>query len=664
MKKKAKKAKAKAAAKVSAPAHPARSANSAKPAKPVRVAPVGVTELVLRDGHQSLVATRMRTDDMLPICGKLDRVGFWSLEVWGGATFDACIRYLREDPWERLRKLRRALPSSRLQMLLRGRNLLGYRPYADDVVDAFVARAAANGMDVFRVFDAMNDFENMRRAIAAVRKSGKHAQGTVCFTESPVHSVPMLAALGKDFAAAGCDSVAVKDMAGIMTPAACGELVSALKKTTGGLPIHVHSHATSGLAGMCLLRAAEAGADVIDTAVSAFAEGASHPSTETMLAALAGTPRAPQLDAKKLERVAKYFREVRRKYWQFESAFTGVDPRVLRHHVPGGMISNLTNQLREQGALEKIGEVLEEIPRVRRDLGYPPLVTPTSQIVGAQAALNVVTGQRYGSVTREVKNYFLGHYGRIPGEVDAEARRLAVGDAPLSPPPVGEGEMERLKNEAEGLVGGEEDLLTYAMFPDLARVYLQERAAGQLRPEELLPPPDKDGTAGTGGTVGTAGTESEKAPSEFHITVHGETHHIRVTGIGLGGDRAKGRPIYMTLDDVPEEALVETLDVSEEERGSRPAEKIPGVRPRAVLPGHVTTAMPGTVLSIAAALGDSVRRGDAVLVIEAMKMEHEIAAPMDGVVVGVLVGPGDAVSPGEALMEIGESAGGIFRGGD
>ena len=617
---------------------------------------VGVTELVLRDGHQSLVATRMRTDDMLPICGTLDRVGFWSLEVWGGATFDACVRYLREDPWERLRKLRRALPNSRLQMLLRGRNLLGYRPYADDVVDAFVARAAVNGVDVFRVFDAMNDFENMRRALAAVKKSGKHAQGTVCFTTSPVHSIPMLAALGKDFAKAGCDSVAIKDMAGIMTPDACAQLVSALKKTSGGLPVHVHSHATSGLAAMCLLRAAEAGADVIDTAISPFAEGASHPATETMLAALAETPRAPELDAKALPRVAKYFRQVRRKYWQHESEFTGVDPAALRHHVPGGMISNLTSQLREQGALDKIGEVLEEIPRVRRDLGFPPLVTPTSQIVAAQAAMNVVTGKRYGGVTREVKNYFLGHYGRIPGEVDAEARRLAVGDAPLSPPAVGEEEMERLRNEAEGLAGSEEDLLTYAMFPEIARVYLQERAAGQLKPEELAVRPEE------GAAAGGAGEVAEKAPSEFRITVHGETHHVRVTGVGLGGDRAKGRPFYMTLDDVPEEALVESLDVSDEEREARPAERLPGVRPRAVLPGHVTTAMPGTVLSVAAALGDSVRKGEAVLVIEAMKMEHEIAAPMDGVVVGVLVGAGDAVAPGEALMEIGELKEDIFRG--
>ena len=626
---------------------------SARSAKGAAVAPVGITELVLRDGHQSLIATRMRTDDMLPICETLDQAGFWSLEIWGGATFDACVRYLREDPWERLRKLRRALPNSKLQMLLRGRNLLGYRPYADDVVDAFVAQAARNGVDVFRVFDAMNDFQNMQRAVAAVKKSGKHAQGTVCFTESPVHSIPMLAELGRDFAKAECDSVAIKDMAGIMTPQACANLVLALKKTTGGLPVHVHSHATSGLAAMCLMRAAEAGADVIDTAISPFAEGASHPATETMLAALAETPRAPQIKTDALPRIAKYFRQVRRKYWQFESEFTGVDPRVLRHHVPGGMISNLTSQLREQGALDKIGEVLEEIPKVRRDLGYPPLVTPTSQIVGAQAALNVVTGKRYASVTREVKNYFLGHYGKIPGEVDPEARKLAVGDAPLSPPPVGDEEMERLKNEAEGLAASEEDLLTYAMFPEIARVYLQERAAGQLKPEELLPP-DSPGPARS--------AQAEKGPSEFRITVHGETHHVRVTGVGLGGDRAKGRPFYMTLDDVPEEALVEALDVSDEERESRPAEKIPGVRPRATLPGHVTTAMPGTVLSIAAALGDAVRRGDPVLVIEAMKMEHEISAPMDGIVVGVLVGPGDAVAPGEALMEIGESDGGIFPG--
>ena len=653
---KPKTAKAKAAVKTPAKA-PARAAKGG--AEGGARNPVGVTELVLRDGHQSLIATRMRGDDMLPICEVLDNAGFWSLEVWGGATFDACVRYLREDPWERLRKLRQALPNSRLQMLLRGRNLLGYRPYADDVVDAFVARAAHNGIDVFRVFDAMNDFDNMRRALAAVKKSGKHAQGTVCFTESPVHNIPMLAKLGEDFAQAGCDSVAVKDMAGIMTPAACGSLVAALKKTTGGLPVHVHSHATSGLAAMCLMRAAEAGADVIDTAISAFAEGASHPATETMFAALAETPRPTNLKAESLPRIAKYFRQVRRKYWQFESDFTGVDPRVLRHHVPGGMISNLTSQLREQGALDKIGEVLEEIPRVRRDLGYPPLVTPTSQIVAAQAALNIVTGKRYASVTREVKNYFLGHYGRIPGEVDPEARKLAVGDAPLSDPAVGDEEMERLKNEADGLAASQEDLLTYAMFPEIARIYLQERAAGQLKPEELAPNPKEGGPAAA---AAAAAAEAEKAPSEFRITVHGETHHVRVTGVGLGGDRAKARPFYMTLDDVPEEALVETLDVSDEEREARPVEKIPGVRPPATLPGHVSTAMPGAVLSIVAALGDAVRQGDPVLVIEAMKMEHEISAPMDGVVVGVLVGPGDAVSPGEALMEIGESDSGMFPG--
>ena len=678
MKKKKSKAKAakKHAAKIPAQARKKRTVKKTAPTHPAR--PVGITELVLRDGHQSLVATRMRTDDMLPICETLDRAGYWSLEVWGGATFDACVRFLREDPWERLRKLRRALPNSRLQMLLRGRNLLGYRPYADDVVDAFVSRAAQNGVDVFRVFDAMNDFANMRRALAAVKHSGKHAQGTVCYTTSPVHSVAQLAELGRDFAEAECDSVAIKDMAGIMTPSACAELVVALKKTSGGLPVHVHSHATSGLAAMCLLKAAEVGADVIDTAISPFAEGASHPATETMSAALAGTSRDPKLDGGKLHRAAKYFRQVRRKYWQFESAFTGTDPRVLRHHVPGGMISNLTSQLREQNALDKIGATLKEIPNVRRDLGYPPLVTPTSQIVAAQAALNVVTGQRYASVTREVKNYFLGHYGRIPGEVDPEARRLAVGDAPMSSPAADAEEMERLKNEADGLATSEEDLLTCAMFPEIARAYLQERAAGQLKPEELLPHPEDAGTgtvpgmipgmvSGTGSgsspsdATGIGGNGADGVgPSEFRITVHGETHHIRVTGVGLGGGRS--RPIYMTLDDVPEEALVEALDRDGSDGESRPAEKIPGVRPRATLPGHVTAAMPGRVLSVAAALGDAVKKGDPVLVIEAMKMEHEVTAPVDGVVVGVLVGSGDSVSPGEALMEIGESDGGIFRG--
>ncbi|VTL98888.1 pyruvate carboxylase subunit B [Pseudomonas aeruginosa] len=347
----------------------------------------GVTDTILRDAHQSLLATRMRTEDMLPICDKLDRVGYWSLEVWGGATFDACVRFLKEDPWERLRKLKAALPNTRLQMLLRGQNLLGYRHYSDDVVRAFVAKAAVNGIDVFRIFDAMNDVRNLRVSIEAVKAAGKHAQGTICYTTSPVHTIEAFVAQGKAMADMGVDSIAIKDMAGLLTPYATGDLVKALKDALP-LDVVVHSHDTAGVASMCQLKAVENGADRIDTAISSMAWGTSHPGTESMVAALRGTPYDTGLDLELIQEIGMYFHAVRKKYHQFESEFTGVDTRVQVNQVPGGMISNLANQLKEQGALNRMGEVLEEIPRVRADLGFPPLVTPTSQIVGTQAFFN------------------------------------------------------------------------------------------------------------------------------------------------------------------------------------------------------------------------------------------------------------------------------------
>ncbi|MBF2734995.1 MAG: sodium-extruding oxaloacetate decarboxylase subunit alpha [Betaproteobacteria bacterium AqS2] len=606
--------------------------------------PVGVTELVLRDGHQSLIATRMRLDDMLPVCERLDRVGFWSLEAWGGATFDACVRFLREDPWERLRKLRGVLPNTRLQMLLRGQNLLGYRHYADDVVRAFVAKAAENGIDVFRVFDALNDFRNMEVCLKAVKEAGKHAQGAISYTTSPVHETGGFVDLAKRFADAGCDSVAIKDMAGIMTPPACFELVARLKDEVG-LPVAVHSHYTSGLAGMCMLRAVEAGADVIDTAISPFAEGASHPATETVCAALRGTERDPGLDPAQLDSIADYFRVVRRKYWQYESDFTGVDPRVLKHHVPGGMISNLTNQLKEQGALGQIDEVLEEIPRVRADLGYPPLVTPTSQIVGTQAVFNVVGGgKRYQTVTNEVKNLLRGLYGATPGKVDEQVRKDAVGDEEVidcrPADLLGGAELDKIRAEAGSLATSEEDVLTYAMFPEIAKAYLQERAAGQLKPEELLPPP----------APGEAPRAEGEVPSEFRITLHGETFHIKLTGAGLKS--AEQRPLYFNVDGVTEEVLIETLDQAPAAAGPAATAGAGGGRPRASEPGHVATPMPGNVVQVLVKEGQAVKEGEPVLVIEAMKMENEIAAPIAGTVVAILVSVGDAVKPNEVLVEI------------
>jgi pyruvate carboxylase subunit B len=590
----------------------------------------------------------MRTDDMLPICSKLDSAGYWSLEAWGGATFDACVRFLREDPWERLQKLRKALPNSRIQMLLRGQNLLGYRHYSDDVVQAFVQKSADNGVDVFRIFDAMNDLRNLRVSVAAVKKAKKHAEGAISYTTSPVHDIPHFVWLAKELEAMGCDTIAIKDMAGLLTPAITAELVKALRAAVK-LPIHLHSHATSGLSAMSFLKGVEAGATMIDTSLSAFGEGASHSSTESMVAALAGTEYDTGLDLAALQEITAYFREVRKKYWQFESDFTGVDTRVLVNQVPGGMISNLSNQLKEQGALNKMDAVLAEIPRVREDLGFPPLVTPTSQIVGTQSVLNVLTGARYKSVTNEVKNYLLGHYGKAPGQVNEKIKTQAVGNGEVitcRPADLLEPEMDKLRIQCENLATSDEDVLTYAMFPELAQTFFQERAADSLKPEPLL---DKE-------TVSAAAPRY--APSEFNVTLHGETFHIKLTGSGHPGEEQ--RPFYVSIDGVAEEVVVETLSEIEVSAGGKGGSKKKSAaastsstnRPRPSHDGCVTTAMPGTIVDVKVKAGDKVNAGDGVLVIEAMKMENEIQSPKSGIVVSVHVKKGDSVTPDETLIEI------------
>ena len=606
---------------------------------------VHITDTVLRDGHQSLIATRMRTEDMLPICAELDAIGYWSLEAWGGATFDACLRFLKEDPWERLRQLRAALPNTRLQMLLRGQNLLGYRHYADDVVRAFVQRAAALGMDVFRIFDALNDLRNLRTAIEATKAAGKHAQGTICYTTSPVHDTAAFVAQGRELAAMGCDSIAIKDMAGLLTPAATEALVKGLLDSIG-LPVHLHSHATSGLAEMCQLKAIEAGCRHIDTAISSFAGGTSHPPTESMVVALRDTPWATGLDLVRLQDIAAYFREVRKKYHAFESDYTGVDTRVQVNQVPGGMISNLANQLREQNALGRMDAVLNEIPRVRADLGYPPLVTPTSQIVGTQAVLNVLTGERYQSVSNEVKRSLQGGYGQPPAAIDAEVRMRAVGNAEFiegRPADQLEAELERLRVDIGELAASPEDVLSYAMFPEIGRQFLQARRAGTLQPEPLAPLP-------AAGAV-VADTQN-RAPTEFNITLHGESYHVRITGSGHKGQPE--RHFYMDLDGMPVEVAVETLDelmLSGGAEGAIPS-AISGRRPRPSAPGHVATAMPGNIVAVLVEEGAQVSAGQPVLVTEAMKMETEIRAPIAGTVTKVLVRKGDAVNPDETLIEI------------
>ncbi|MBF7728947.1 sodium-extruding oxaloacetate decarboxylase subunit alpha [Pseudomonas sp. N040] len=596
---------------------------------------ISVTDTVLRDAHQSLLATRMRTEDMLPICAKLDQVGYWSLEVWGGATFDACVRFLKEDPWERLRLLKAALPNTRLQMLLRGQNLLGYRHYSDDVVRAFVAKAAVNGIDVFRIFDAMNDVRNLRVAIEAVKAAGKHAQGTLCYTTSPVHTTAAFVEQAKAMAAMGVDSIAIKDMAGLLTPYATGELVKALKDTLS-LPVVIHSHDTAGLASMCQLKAIENGADRIDTAISSMAWGTSHPGTESMVAALKGSEYDTGLDLELIQEIGLYFYGVRKKYHQFESEFTAVDTRVQVNQVPGGMMSNLANQLKEQGALHRINEVFAEIPRVREDLGYPPLVTPTSQIVGTQAVFNVLAGERYKTITNEVKLYLQGRYGKAAGTINETLRAQAIGSEEVidvRPADLLKPEMDRLREEVGSLAQSEEDVLTYAMFPDIGRKFLEERAAGTLKPEALLPLPVPGAPAAAG---------SEGVPTEFVVDVHGETYRVDITGVGVKTDGK--RHFYLSIDGMPEEVVFEPLNQFVSGGGNK--------RKQASAPGDVSTSMPGNIVDVLVKVGEVVKAGQALLISEAMKMETEVPAPIAGTVKAVHVAKGDRVNPGDVLVEI------------
>jgi pyruvate/oxaloacetate carboxyltransferase len=443
---------------------------------------IGITETVLRDAHQSLLATRMRVEDMLPIADKLDAIGYWSLETWGGATFDACLRYLKECPWERLRKLRAAMPKTRFQMLVRGQNIVGYRNYPDDVVAAFIERAAAGGIDVFRVFDAMNDVRNMKTAIAATLRAGKVAEGAICYTISPVHSVDYFVRVADRLAEMGVQVLCLKDMAGMLAPYTAYEIVAKLKARVP-LPLHIHSHCTAGLAPMSYIMAIEAGADIVDTAISPLAQGASQPATEAIVAALLGTHHDTGLDLVRLAEIADYFYAVRRKYAEFESAVSNqIKTDVLVSQIPGGMLSNLVVQLRAGKAEDKLEAVLAEMPSVRADLGYPPLVTPTSQIVGSQAAFNVLTGKRYAMVPTETTNYVMGLYGEPPGPLSDEVKRKVLGKKePIScrPADLLEPGLDTARREIGSLARGEEDVLSYALFPDIARDYFLSREASR-----------------------------------------------------------------------------------------------------------------------------------------------------------------------------------------
>ncbi len=585
---------------------------------------LAITDVVLRDAHQSLFATRLRLDDMLPIAEKLDQIGYWSLETWGGATFDSCIRYLGEDPWERLRELKKAMPNTPQQMLFRGQNILGYRHYADDVVEKFVERCATNGIDVFRIFDAMNDLRNLETSVKATLKVDKHAQGTLSYTVSPVHDLDYWVNMGKSLEDMGCHSIAIKDMAGLLTPYVAYELVKRLKATVN-IPIALHCHATTGLSTTTLIKAAEAGIDMVDTAISSMSMTYGHSSTEAVVSILEGTERDTGLNMKALEEIAAYFRDVRKKYAKFEGSLRGTDSRILVAQVPGGMLTNMESQLKEQGAADRLDEVLEEIPRVRKDLGYLPLVTPTSQIVGTQAVLNVLTGERYKSITKETSGVLKGEYGATPAPVDKELQQrvLEDGQEPITcrPADLLENELQSLTDEFEALakekslrVADEQidDVLTYALFPQIGMKFIENRD----NPSAFEPVPTGEPEATAPASAGS--TEA------YTVVVDGHAYNVSV---GPGGQVA---------------------DVQAAPTAAPAAAPAPGGAGQAV-----PAPLAGNIFKIHTAVGQMVKSGDVIMVLEAMKMETEVRAPADGVVQAINVKEGDVVQVGDTLITLG-----------
>ena len=593
---------------------------------------IKMTELVLRDAHQSLFATRLRLDDMLPIAHELDDIGYWSLEAWGGATFDSCIRFLGEDPWVRLRELKKACPKTPLQMLLRGQNLLGYRHYADDVVERFVERCVANGMDVFRVFDALNDPRNMKAALQAVRKFGGHAQGTLSYTTSPVHTMQTWLDTTEQLLEIGIDSLVIKDMSGILNPMAAADLVREIKKRFD-VELHLHCHSTTGMAEMALLKAIEAGVDGVDTAISSMSGTYGHPATESMVATLQGTEYDTGLDIPRLEKIAAYFRNVRKKYAKFEGQLRGVDSRILVAQVPGGMLTNLENQLKQQNASDKLDLVLEEIPRVRKDLGYIPLVTPTSQIVGTQSVINVLTGERYKTIAKETAGILKGEYGKTPAPVDSALQaRVLEGAAPVTDRPADHIAPEMAKIEAEVAEQAKakgvkladnavDDALIVALFPQIAWKFLENRN----NPAAFEPAPTGNESAVENKPVSKA-APAASGSAVYTVELEGKAFVVKVSE---GGDISH---VATTTPQAAPQAAPALAATS----GGTP----------------VTAPMAGNIWKVVATEGQTVAAGDVLFILEAMKMETEVKAAQAGTVRGICVKAGDAVAVGDTVMNL------------
>ena len=603
--------------------------------------PLALTELVLRDAHQSLLATRMRIEDMLPIAEKLDKAGFWSVESWGGATFDACIRYLGEDPWERIRKLKAAMPNTKQQMLLRGQNLLGYRHYADDVVTRFVERAHESGVDVFRIFDAMNDIRNLKTAIKATIDSGAHAQGTISYTVSPVHNLKLWLEMAKQLEDLGVHSICVKDMAGLLKPYECEALITGLKETVD-VPIAMQCHATTGLSTATYQKAIDAGIDMLDTAISSMSMTYGHSATETMVSIVEGTERDTGISLPELEDIASYFREVRKKYSKFEGSLKGVDARILLAQVPGGMLTNMESQLKEQGAEDKFEEVLKEIPRVREDLGFIPLVTPTSQIVGTQSVLNVLTGERYKSITKETAGVLKGEYGATAAPVNKELQaRVLDGAEPVTCRPADNiaPELDTLSKELDELAEKKQlslsddkidDVLTYALFPQIGLKFIENRG----NPDAFEPAPSAQESQSS-----SAPKPAEAKPNSRGATAS-ENYDVKVDG-----------KVYR-VEVAPSGTLTSVTPASGSQTQAQPQTK--NAAPSdSTSSQSIDAPLAGNVFKVLVRNGDSVSEGDVVMILEAMKMETEIRSAYTGTVTDITVSEGDAVTSGQPLILLG-----------